>query len=515
MAYSRPGVYVTESPLKTLARRNPGTATAAFVGTAARGPVTPTLIDSWSSYTTTFGALENAYDLGYAVYQYFANGGRACYVTRAVYTNASTASAASVGFYTPATTAASSTLFGATALNPGAYGNNIKITMTAGLVPLSVGTGGAPSTMPTFNLKVALNGSEVESWTELSPDPNSSRYAPTIVNTFSSYINVTSFASTTASAGFQYEGLGVERSLTGGSDGTGASADSWDAPFQTALDALANLDEPLIINAVGQTRNQIVGRALSVAATRGDSFVIIDPDSSLTAASAITASIANYTTNTGYGAVYYPMLKMTDPVKTGVGAIRNTYPGGAIAGIYARTEIERTVAKPPAGYAVDVRNAIGLVTKFTDAEVGTLYDAGVNTFKAVPGAGIVVQGARTLQKVRPDKYVSVRRSLNYIKNGVHGLTQSAVFEPNDERLWNSITMRLNKFLSDFWGAGGLRGRTPNEAFYVVCDSSNNTQTTIDNGEVHVEIGVSLLYPAEYIVINVSQWLGGNSTAENL
>lgn len=95
------------------------------------------------------------------------------------------------------------------------------------------------------------------------------------------------------------------------------------------------------------------------------------------------------------------------------------------------------------------------------------------------------------------------------------MTEFAVFEPNDERLWSSISLKLEKFLSDFWGAGGLRGRTTSEAFYVVCNSTNNTQNEIDNGEVHVEIGVSLLYPAEFIVINVSQWLGGSTTAENI
>lgn len=515
MAYSRPGVYVTESPLKTTVRRNTGTATAAFIGTAARGPVTPVQIDSWNAYTNTFGSLENAYDLGYAVYHYFANGGRTCYVTRAVYTNASTASAASVAYYTPSTGAASANLFGATALNPGEYGNNIKLTVSAGLVPLTVGTGGALSVFPTFNLSVKLAGTEVESWTELSPDPNSSRYAPTIVNNYSSYVNLTNFASTTASTGYAYDNLGVEVPLAGGSNGTGASPNSLDAPFQTAIDSLSSVDEPLLINCVGQSRSQIVNYALAAAASRGNSFVIIDPDPSVSTTNTIASAISGYSTNKGFGAVYYPMLKMADPAKSGIGAIRNTYPGGAIAGIYARTEVERTVAKPPAGYAVDVRNALGMVTKFTDSQIGTLYDSGVNSFKVVPGAGVSVQGARTLEKVRPDKYVSVRRTLNYIKNGAQGLTQFAVFEPNDERLWNSINVRLSKFLSDLWGAGGLRGRTPSEAFYVVCDSTNNTQASIDNGEVNVEIGVSLLYPAEYVVINVSQWLGGTNTAENL
>ena len=520
MAYTRPGVYVTESPLKTIVRADNGTATAAFVGINPRGPLAPTLITSWSSYTAQFGELNQAYDLGYAVYQFFANGGRSCYASRAVYANAVTATASSVMYYKPNTAGASASLFNATALDPGTFGNNISLTTTAGTTPLDVAT----NTFPTFTLTVSLNGAEVESWNELSPSPSSSRYAPTVVNTYSSYVNITSFAAqTSASAGFSYSNASVSgfitKSLAGGTEGTAAAGETapadWDIPFSVALNKLVDLPEPLIINAVGQFRSEIVKSALAVAATRGDSFVVIDPNPALTTQVDISGVANTYNANQGYGAMYYPMLTMTDPTKTGVGAIRNTFPGGAVAGMFARTEVERTVAKAPAGYGLEVRNALGLATPFTESAVGLLYESGVNTFKAVPGAGIIIQGARTLNLSKPDKYIPVRRTLNYVKNGSKELTQFAIFEPNDSRLWADITGKLNKFLSDLWGSGGLKGRTPSEAFYVVCDSTNNTSTSIDNGQVNIQIGVSLLYPAEFIVINVSQWLGGNTTIETI
>ena len=703
MAYTRPGVYVTESPLKTTVRTNEGTATAAFVGINPRGPIEPTMISSWSAYTSQFGDLNPSHDLGYAVYQFFANGGRNCYVSRAVYFNSTPATATAVvtyrpsalstlssstttltssgtsasaastyngvtqlstsgsgtgatfnitktgasttyvgtttvtvtnggtgyavgdtivisgadlggvlttndltltiggtltsvyplvqgantfaisgtsasaaatytavtqsatsGFGTGATfnitkTGASTTyvgtttvtvtnggtgyavgdtitipggslggstgannltltvgsysLFSATAMDPGTYGNSLTLSTNAGQGAIDTVSG----VFPTFNLTVKLNGSEVESWTELSPDPVSNRYAPTIVNTYSSYVNLTSFAPMGSTpSGFAYTHA-TDKALTGGSVGSPAVAApaDWDTPFSTALNKLIDLPEPLIINAVGQFRDVIVKQALAVAATRGDSFVIADPNPALTTQSAISSAVAGYNLNKGFGAVYYPMLNMADPAKTGVGAVRSTFPGGAVAGMFARTEVERTVAKAPAGYGLEVRNALGLVTSFTETDIGTLYDTGINTFKAVPGAGIIIQGARTLNLTKPDKYIPVRRTLNYVKNGSKELTQFAIFEPNDSRLWSNITTQLNKFLTTLWGAGGLKGRTPSEAFYVVCDSTNNTQASIDDGQVNIQIGVSLLYPAEFIVINVSQWLGGNNTTENI
>jgi len=50
---------------------------------------------------------------------------------------------------------------------------------------------------------------------------------------------------------------------------------------------------------------------------------------------------------------------------------------------------------------------------------------------------------------------------------------------------------------------------------VVCNTTNNTTTSIDQGIVNVEVGVALQYPAEFIVINLSQWTGGSNAVESL
>ena len=701
MAYTRPGVYITESPLKTVVSTNTGTATAAFVGINSRGPTVPTLISSWSSYTSQFGDLNPSYDLGYAVYQFFSNGGREAYVSRAVYSDALAATSAAVLVYKPTpstslnTTATTYTLsgtsasaastytgvtqlstsgqgtgatftitktgtgtaysgvttitvtnggtgyaendtivfsgallggasttnnltaiigptvslsplvagsttftlsgtsasvaatytgvaqtattgtgtgatfkitkigtgtvysgfttvtvinggtgyavgdtitlaggslggttgannltltvgaysvFSASSLDIGTYGNNLTVSTSAGNVSLDVASG----ILPTFNLVVKVGGVEVESWSELSPNISSSRYAPTIINNYSSYISIAVPGTVAATTGFSYTHA-TNKVFTGGTNGVGTSAApaDWDGPFATALNLLTDLPVPLLINAVGQSGTNIVKSALAVAAGRGDSFAIIDPDPTITGANNVLSTVATYNTDRGYGAVYYPMLTMADPSKNGIGAVRSTFPGGALAGIYARTEVERTVAKAPAGYSVDVRNAITLTTKFTEADIGTLYDAGVNTFKVVPGAGIIVHGARTLNTVKPDKYIPVRRTLNFVKYGIKEIGKQALFEPNDDYLWSSISDQIGHFLTTLWGQGGLKGRTPTEAFYIVCDDTNNTSATIENGEVNIQVGVSLLYPAEFIIINISQWLGGDNATENI
>jgi phage tail sheath protein FI len=207
---------------------------------------------------------------------------------------------------------------------------------------------------------------------------------------------------------------------------------------------------------------------------------------------------------------------MPDPSRSGTATLRNTYPCGAIAGLFSRVEQERTVAKAPAGYAYDVRNALGLTTNFTDSQVGSLYDAHVNTLKVVPGGGVIVNGARTLKKTDITKYVPVRRALNYVKTNMESIAQTFLFEPNGERTWTSVNTALSNFLSDFWASGGLKGRNVTEAFYIICDATNNPSYSVNNGELHIEVGVALQTPAEFVIINISQFAGGTTTTtENL
>jgi phage tail sheath protein FI len=114
-------------------------------------------------------------------------------------------------------------------------------------------------------------------------------------------------------------------------------------------------------------------------------------------------------------------------------------------------------------------------------------------------------GGRTLlQDGTANRYINMRRSLIYIEKRLNDLAQFAVFENNTETLWSRLVTVLGGFLNEYRNQGGLRGTTPDAAFYVKCDDENNTAATIAAGEVHVEIGVALEYPAEFVVINLSQ-----------
>lgn len=506
--YSNPGVYVTESPLVSNVRRaNNAQAVATFIGTAPRGPLTPTLINSWSTYKSTFGDVSIDHEMGFSVYHYFANGGRDAYILRVLRTSGdgtlASAATSTVAYFPNGTGAASAALLNATASSAGAWGNELSVVTTAGV------SGATTTAVPTFNLSVRLAGVEVERWNEVSTDPANNRYVATVVNTYSKYVSVAVASGVVPNVQWAFSSDAF--AFATGADGDPVGS----AQYVTALPSLDVIEGSLLLNAPGQTSSVVVNALLSKAEERGNSFVIIDPTTSTDATSIGAGTIAGYSSSS-YGAVYYPMVKMVDPTKTGPGAIRDTYPGGALAGVYVRTDFTRSVAKAPAGYTAEVRNGLGLSHTFTASESSSLYDTyGVNLLKAVPGAGIVVNGARTLDKTSPGKYITIRRSLNFLKQSLKDSTSFAIFEPNDDRLWTRLSMTASSILSEFWRAGGLKGANASEAFYVICDQTNNTPLTVNNGEVRMEVGVALQYPAEFIVINISQWTGGANTASTL
>jgi phage tail sheath protein FI len=119
-------------------------------------------------------------------------------------------------------------------------------------------------------------------------------------------------------------------------------------------------------------------------------------------------------------------------------------------------------------------------------------------------------GARTLQAGYASMYVPVRRTLIYLEKALVDLTQFAIFEPNDTVLYRSITATVNAFLTNFWSQGGLSGATPGQAFFVLCDSTNNTLATVEAGQVNIQVGVALQRPAEFVVINIGQFDGGTT-----
>ena len=81
--YLSPGVYVEEVSGGSKPIAGVGTAVAAFVGFAQKGPAnTHTLVTNWTQFVETFGDFMEGSYLAHAVYGYYNNGGGRCYIVR-------------------------------------------------------------------------------------------------------------------------------------------------------------------------------------------------------------------------------------------------------------------------------------------------------------------------------------------------------------------------------------------------------------------------------------------------
>ena len=491
MAYLRPGVYVEESlnlipPIQSPSSQSIG----AFLGTSSKGPTEATLVTSWTQYTSLYGSWGTDNTLALGVYLFFANGGNSAYIKRVTGTGAAAAERTfddrSVG------TDPTLTL---TAKNPGEWGNSIYVSIAnasvADSVDITIYSGGTTSAYI------------VEQYTDLNMTPSSARYAVTFVNGQSKYV-VASDEGSAATGGTRNPSVVSVQPLAGGTAG-GAVTES---DIANAAPAFDTIDNALVLNAPGVTASAAVNVLISYAEGRDDVFVVVDGIND-TVANQLTRA-ASYTASS-LAAVYYPPLVVPNPTSAAVGATVTVGAGGAIVGQFMATDATRGVFKAPAGLNNRISGAVA-VNKLTNSELDSLNSASaaVNALKFVPGSGIVVMGSRTLKAGYVDKYVPVRRSLIYLRKALTDLTAFAVFEPNDAALWRRITATTETFLSDFWRKGGLRGATPQEAFFVKCDGETNPLIKVDNGEVNIEVGVALQRPAEFVIIKIGQYDGGTT-----
>jgi phage tail sheath protein FI len=208
-------------------------------------------------------------------------------------------------------------------------------------------------------------------------------------------------------------------------------------------------------------------------------------------------------------AVYYPWIKIADPLKGG--KLREVPPTGTIAGLYARTDSSRGVWKAPAGTEAALVGAQGVAYALTDDENGTLNPLGVNCIRSFPVFGTIAWGARTLrgadQMADEWKYAPVRRTALFIEESLYRGLKWVVFEPNDEPLWAQIRLNVGAFMHDLFRRSAFAGKTPREAYFVKCDGETTTQTDVNLGIVNILVGFAPLKPAEFVVIKLQQMAG--------
>jgi hypothetical protein len=207
-----------------------------------------------------------------------------------------------------------------------------------------------------------------------------------------------------------------------------------------------------------------------------------------------------------FAAVYHPWVLTSGPYGEG----RVVPPSGHVAGMWARTDHKRGVHKPPANDIL--LEVLDLTSHLDDEQWQRLADKGVNCLRASPERGALVWGARTLAADGgPYRSLQVRRLMCFLTESIRRSTTWAAFEPHDERLRSALRSCIRSFLTDQWRQGALHGRTPEQAFRVVCDGTNNDAATVTAGTVVCDVHVAPVRPVDFVSFRVQQLTGDAAT----
>jgi len=519
MTYKRPGVYISERLLPApIAAANTAAAAGAAFGVFEQGPETITRVTSWYDFTKIFGGYNLRYPATFSIAQFFRNGGTELFVQRVVWNDAVAAEADIVD-------EDSEVVATVVAKNRGTDGNLLRVSVgpVSGrpgyydfTVYKEVGTDSAST----------LDDEILEQYPAVVfEDEDSIDFIETVVNEVSTSISILVVDSTFIPTSNLVP-------LTGGTDGTSPVwVDDLDEESETYEDDLENNNDILsLFNEVIENfedinrslvifapeLNETLGEAGTIEvqsqmiawADQNASFAVLDLPHDKTVAEALEYSAA--IGGSSSSAVYYPNVFVSNPVGRASTSLRKIGAAGPVAGLFLSVDRDSGPFQAPAGVTRPLAGVIAPERTLTSTELDSLNSSAtpVNAIRAIPGAGTVVMGARTLrQDGTANKYVNTRRSLNYLRKQIEEIAQLALFQPNNSRLWSQLRTSIAVFLEEYRNQGGLRGNDAASSYYIKVDRENNTPQTIAEGRVNVEVGVALEYPAEFIVITLSQQTG--------
>jgi phage tail sheath protein FI len=516
--YLTPGVYIEEFEIGAKPIEGVSTSTAGFLGETERGPTYPQLVTSFPEYKRMFGGFfDDTKFLPYAVDGFFTNGGKRCFVSRIVDREGGISASALVGSVQ------------INAVGEGLWANRVAFRIK----PASTEKNGfrlqihywTAATLPAAPVDPLPPPAEVaatrdqlrlqappqisEDFDDLVLDEKSPNYVEKrVANGLSMLVELRKIP-----GGTEVPQPGALQFLQNGADGTEVTLGDYegreepDPANNKKRSGLAALNEPAfeeiaIIYAPNAFEEEGLPEELMTHCENNKyRFAVLDTPRGL-------AQIGTIDPRSGapagarpsqYAAFYYPWIRVFDADS---GAQKFVPPGGHVAGIYARTDIERGVFKAPANEIV--RGALELEFEVTDGGQGVLNPRGVNAIRAFPGRGRRVWGARTLSDNTLWKYVNVRRLFIFIEASIFRGTQWVVFEPNNDRLWGRVKQTITEFLRTQYRLGALFGATEEEAFFVRVDRSTMTDDDINNGRLIVVIGIAPVRPAEFVIFRIAQ-----------
>jgi hypothetical protein len=569
-----PGVLTREND-QTLITQGPITAGAAILGPTVKGPVNiPTLVTSYSDYKSKFGgtfesaSIQYEYLTSIAVYNYFQQGGQTALITRVVsgsYTPSS-ATVASIGASSADVTTGS---FSLETLSSGDLMNNSGSIGASGSLISGSGdnvrweVANSDTSSGQFNLLIRrgddnqLSKTVLETWNNLSLDPNSPNYIEQVIGNQSpefkvdsdgipyiestgSFINNSRYVRVKGVTNplynyFDNDGnpkteyvkympkvgsgsvglLESQGSFIGGTGnvyglGTGgqqlkmfenitaASIQGVEAAnYTSSLALLQNGDEyefeTLTLPGV-TVQNGAIATVTAIDTVTQRGDAIAIIDTRNYGSTQTATITAAATIDSSYAATYWPWVQVLS-AETGklVWAPASTM----IPGVYATNDRLGAEWFAPAGFnRGGVGGAVQTERKLSPSQRDALYIGKVNPIASFPGQGPTIFGQKTLQtKATALDRINVRRLLIELKRTIGQIGEGLLFEQNTAATRGRFLNQANPYLESIQQRQGLY------AYRVVMDETNNTSDVIDRNQMVGQIFIQPTRTAEFIVLD--------------
>jgi len=569
-----PGVLTREND-QTLITQGPISAGAAILGPTVKGPVNiPTLVSSYSDYKSKFGGAFESASISYeyltsiATYNYFQQGGESILVTRIVsgtYLPA-TATPAALGTHSLDYKTGSFTL---ETISQGDLMNNSGSVTTSGSLVTGSGdniryeVASLDSGSGQFSLLIrrgddnSKNKSILETWNDLSLDPNSTNYIESVIgnqaqnfdtdsdgNRFiqitgsyvnnSRYVRVSSVINPTLNyldndGNFKPEytsslpkvgsgsinapqSEGAFSGAKGAIFGLGSGAQKLKmfeeidvasiqgvvaSNYTSSIALLENKDEYdfEVITAPGVTiQNGSVATNTLITTVAERGDAIAVIDTRNYGATVNQALTSAGTVDSSYAATYWPWVQVLSPETNKLVFVPAST---LIPAVYATNDRLGAEWFAPAGFnRGGVGGAIQAERKLPPGDRDKLYAGKVNPIASFPGQGPVIFGQKTLQtKSTALDRVNVRRLLIEVKRVIGQIGEGLLFEQNTAATRGRFLNQVNPFLESIQQRQGIF------AFRVVMDDTNNTPDVIDRNQLVGQIFIQPTRTAEFIVLD--------------
>jgi uncharacterized protein len=483
------------------------TARTAFVGRTLRGPVNrPVFVNSFAEFQHVFGGLWQPSLLGYAIEQFFDNGGREALIVRVV----NGARSATL------TLKAASQALTLQALRPG----------TREFLRVSVDFDNiAAEEVNLFNLavqRVRTQGTgqveDQEIFHRLSMSPTDEGYLPRAIAQ-SALIRLKGDmpaqrpdrtldpASGLATAYVNLNSDGDDGAPLSDYDLIGSSQDH-SGVF--ALDHAAHFNflciPPL-------SRDQDVGPSALLVAARyckeRRALLIVDPPSSWQTADDALAGLRDWNFPNENALMYFPRVLAHDKLR---GHFESFAPCGAVAGMLARCDEMSPVWLPTEREEPILRPGFRPACLVGEDRRMRLASLGVNTLQAVRSTGRMSVRGRTLaagNTANADwRYLSARRLALFILNSIECGTRWIASAGSPADVAEDLTSQVRAFLEGLCEAGAFGARRADDAFFVICDRRVNGSWAQGCGEVQFVIGFAASREHEFHCFRISHSAAG-------